>query len=346
MILYTIGEIMDNKIISVLGAGFSCIDIIKNGNKEELLLGGTAANVLSVLCQLGMQVTFLSASYDDALGIWLRDALMRRGIQVVNFVESHLPVPRVIELLDPDGKHTFKTVCPICGKGLVKTVLPTTSQVVHLNDEVKKVNLFYYDRISEGIKKIAALNHTGWNFYEPNSCRVYKTFRDVAQISNILKFAADRIPKPYIQSLLEDMQTSAVQLIIISNGEAGFRFSYRDSTGRLCDWIDVAAVAAMNIVDDSGAGDWLTASFLYAFLQEYPCFTEQLDGEKVRNMLESAKKVATFNCGFVGAQGVFKNEAALRKLNEYFGWNLRMINDSVCSFEGDCQYCKSYCHDE
>lgn len=342
-----IGERMDHKVISVLGAGFSCIDIVKSENHEEFLPGGTAANVLSILGQLGMQVTFLGASYDDALGIWLRSALIRRGIHILNFAESRLPTPRVIELLNPDGKHTFKTICPICGNRLARIVLPTSSQVGHLMDgKGQKINLFYYDRISEGIKNIVASNKMGWNFYEPNSCRVYKTFRDAARRSNILKFAAERIPKPYVQTLLEDMQASEVQLIIITNGETGFRFSYRDGTGRLCDWIDIVAAVAVGIVDDSGAGDWLTASFLYAFLQEYPYFTEHVDGERVKKMLESAKRAASFNCGFIGAQGVFKSQVALRKLNKDFGWDLRIINDDMYVSDGDCQYCKGSRYDK
>lgn len=336
-----IGDIMDHKAISVLGAGFSCADIVKSGDDEEFFPGGTAANVLSILGQLGMQVRFLSASYGDSLGIWLRNALVRRGIQLINFAESRMPTPRVIELLDSNGKHSFQTVCPVCTERLARVVLPTSAQAARLmNRDGEIVNLFYYDRISEGIKNIASDNKMGWNFYEPNSCRVYKSFRDAAQTSNILKFAAERVPKPYIQLLLEDLQASKVQIIIITNGELGFRFSYRDGTGRLCDWINVAAATAAGVVDDSGAGDWLTASFLYAFLQEYPSFTEQLDGEKMKNMLDSAKKSASFNCGFTGAQGVFRNELALRKLNKCFGWDLHTINDDKYLFDGGCPYCK------
>lgn len=60
-------------------------------------------------------------------------------------------------------------------------------------DEVRNCNLFYYDRLSEGIKEIAFLNRRGWNFFEPNSCRVYRPFINAAKYANIIKFAEDRV---------------------------------------------------------------------------------------------------------------------------------------------------------
>ena len=332
---------MDNEKLSILGAGFSCVDIVKKDGREELLPGGTAANVLSILSKLGLHTTFLCANYCDELGVWLKESLIRQGVKIVNFTDSHQPAPRIIELLSNNGKHVFKTTCPKCGKSLVKTVLPNQSHVTQsVVDEVRNCNLFYYDRLSEGIKEIAYLNRRGWNFFEPNSCRVYRPFINAAKYANIIKFAEDRVPKSYTDLLLNDLQESAVQLIIISNGESGFRFSIRDETKMLCNWIYVNAAEANSIVDSSGAGDWMTAVFLYRFLGTYPLFVDQLDRKKICSMLESAKQVAAFSCGYLGAQGIFKEKPALKQMETLFGLNLSISDSPPYSISGECQYCK------
>lgn len=342
MTLFLIGKIMNINNIFVLGAGFACADIIKYNGNEEMSLGGTAANVLSILGQLGTRVAFLNVNYNEEMGAWLRDALLRRGVRTIYFANSKMPVPRVIELLDSNGHHSFQTVCPICGKRLVKTILPSISHVKKtIFNENVNLNLFFYDRISEGIKAIAAFNNKGWNFYEPNSFRVYETFRDAAKSSNIIKFSLERISKSYVKLLHDDLQASMVQLIIVSDGQNGFYYSYRDKTGKLCKWIYVTALVSEKTVDDSGAGDWLTATFLYEFLKEYPYYTDQLEGEKLERMLNIARKVSSFNCGFLGAQGIFKNKDALSKLNNWLGSDIHVIKDKPCNSVFTCQYCKS-----
>lgn len=50
---------------SVICAGLSCIDIIKSEANEEYSIGGTAANVASILSQLGLKVSLLIPQYND-----------------------------------------------------------------------------------------------------------------------------------------------------------------------------------------------------------------------------------------------------------------------------------------
>lgn len=332
---------MNTGNIAVLGAGLACADIIKSDGLEVILPGGTAANVLSILAKLGFNSTLLCANYFDELGVWLKDSLVCHGVNIVSFTDCHSPAPRIIEILDKDGNHSFQMTCPICGKSLLKVVLPNHT---HLSppilNVIERLNLFYYDRVSEGIKRIAYLNKRGWNFYEPNSCRFYQTFLNSAKNANIIKFAEDRIPKTYVEHLIDDLQTSNVQLIIVSNGESGFRFSIRNETKKLSKWFFVDAAKANRVIDSSGAGDWMTAVFLDSFLRKYPFFVDQLDNEEICVMFERAKQVAAYSCGFLGAQGVFKDQQAQKRMEEKFSLNLSITNSIPYSFNEGCQYCK------
>lgn len=332
---------MKKEDISVFGAGFSCVDIIKAGNHEEIMPGGTAANVLSILALLGIQAVLIGADHNDELGQWLKTTLMSRGLRFYNFTSSHTPVPRIIEYLDVSGRHEFKTICPVCGQDLAKNILPHARHIkFSVIQNVRKANLFYYDRMSDGIRLLISQNQKGWNFYEPNSCRIYKTFLEAAKNAHIFKFSQDRIPSAHIERLVNDLQESNVQLVIVSMGKSGFRFSYRDSEKRLCDWIYVQATVSEHSVDDSGAGDWMTAVFLYLFLQQYPFFSASLDEKKIWEMLEKAKEIAAYQCGFLGAQGIMYNQVAVQELGYQLGVDIPVMLNREYHSAGKCECCK------
>lgn len=328
----------------VLGTGFLCVDIIQRQECREIALGGTAANVLSILSKLGQQVVFVSADYEDAWGEWLKVALNARNIDVYSFSKSRTAAPRVIEILDErTGEHHFQTVCPVCGRNLSKVILPDR---VHVKDglveHIEKANVFYYDRISPGIREIAARNQTGWNFYEPNSCRSYRVFLDSLRGANILKFSQSRVPRVYTERLIDDLQSSEIQLIIVTMGAGGFRFSFRETDGRLSKWIEVLPERVKNMVDDSGAGDWLTAVFLYYFLERYPVYSGKLDREVLLGMLNAAKKIAALKCSFIGAQGIFQDQDGVEVLNRRLSADITLVSDEALDWGKGCPRCGRY----
>lgn len=335
------GEKMKNNQFSILGAGFHCVDIIEQKDHKQIALGGTAANVLTILSKLGQKVTFISADYDNIWGEWLRASLIARNITVYPFSKSRMPAPRVIEVLDEKaGEHHFQTICPVCGKSLPKVVLPNEAHIKEeLIQQAEQANVFFYDRISPGIKKIAASNKSGWNFFEPNSCRNYQVLLDALKEVNILKFSQSRIPRIYTEQMMDDLQGSKVQLIIITMGADGFRFSFREKQGLFSDWIMIQPQKTGKVIDDSGAGDWLSAIFIYYFLQQYPIFSDKLDEKLLTNMLNEAKKIAALKCSFIGAQGIFQNQVALKVLENKLNTNISLIHEIDLEWGNGCFCC-------
>lgn len=335
------GEEMKTDERCVLGAGFLCVDIIQRQGRREAALGGTAANVLSILSKLGRKAVFVSACYDGAWGEWLQAALNARDIDVYPFSKSRTAAPRVIEVLDErTRKHHFQTVCPVCGRGLSKVVLPDRAHVKDdLTAHIGRANVFFYDRISPGIREIAARNQNGWNFYEPNSCRSYRVFLDSLREANILKFSQSRVPQAYTERLAGDLQGSEVQLIIVTMGADGFRFSFRKMDDRLSEWIAVPPKRVENMVDDSGAGDWLTAVFLHYFLERYPVYSGGLDKEALLEMLNTAKEIAALKCSFIGAQGIFQDQDGLEMLSRRLGTDVTPVFDAALDWGEGCPRC-------
>lgn len=334
---------MKQRNVCILGAGFSCIDVVKVNKKEIIIPGGTAGNVLSVLGKLNMDVKLLIAKYSDEEDEWLKEALKVRNIECINFTTTRIHVPKIVELLDIDNKkHQFSTLCPMCGEKLNTIVLPNKKHIMNIASKIyKKNNLFFYDRLSEGIRKIAEDNLKGWNFYEPNSCRMYKNLLEGSKISNIVKVSQDRIPNTMVEKLIKDLSYNThVKIVIVTMGDKGLKFVYRNKNGEFGEWYNMPAYDINKVIDSSGAGDWLTAIFIYYLLQEYPYCCDEIDMEIIKKILNIAQKVASITCKYIGAQGVFYNKEGLKKIGNELGMEIKELNEEEYPKRISCDYCK------
>lgn len=331
-------DIKDIKDIKIMGAGLSCIDIIKQENQNDIIsIGGTAANVASILSLIGMKVSFLQANYLLKQGDWLNEELEKRGMDIFYFNKFNLSAPRIIENLR-NGEHSFTTKCPKCGKKTNEIKLPRVANVKQIYDHLGQQNLFYYDRISEGINWLINNNDTGWNFYEPNSIRVYDTLFNNIKNADIVKISAERIPQSYIEKIKNDFSMCKTKLFIITLGEKGIKYIYKNN-GNVSPWNYIGVKKEKDIVDNAGAGDWLTASFLYYFLQEYPYRVESIEKKVIEKAFNVAKKVAAYSCYFCGAQGVLGNEAGIKYLNKLLKTEIKIQKTKRLSDMG-CDFCK------
>lgn len=334
-----IGENMENNNLSILGAGFACLDIIKLQKKDTVMLGGTAANVLTILSLFGLKTEFLTARYYGRSGEFIQSAFKNRGVKCISFADTKNQVPKIVEGIE-HGKHFFLTTCPKCGQNLVKCNLPTLRQMTKVGSEYNKFpNVFFFDRISEGIRECALKNKDGWNVYEPNSCRIYSSLINGIKVANIVKYSDDRISAKITDNIVRDIRDTNVALLIVSMGEGGIKYIHRTETGEFSDWNYIEAEPIDKVIDSSGSGDWLTAVFLYMLLKEYPIYTEYLNGQYIEQSLKEAQKYATQNCSYIGAQGMLKEQCVVDKINFELDGKIKTIFDSVINWEYDCNYC-------
>ena len=334
-----IGEKMKKCNLSILGAGFACVDIIRHPNKDIIMLGGTAANVLTILSLLGLKTEFLTAKYCGQSGTFIENAFLTRGVRCVSFTYTKKQVPKIIEGLN-NGKHFFITTCPKCGQELVRCNLPTLSQMKKIEKQYNKSpNIFFFDRISEGIRDCARKNKDGWNVYEPNSCRIYSNLISGIRRANIVKYSEDRISAKFTENIIRDLADTDVVLLIVTMGERGIKYLYRKNNGEFSDWNYIKAVPIDEVIDSSGSGDWLTAIFLYLLLKKYPAYISSLDGQYIRQCLTEAQKYAAQNCSFIGAQGMLKEQYIVDQINSELNANVNKVCDSKINWEYDCDFC-------
>lgn len=309
---------------SIMGCGFSCIDIISTDNKMVCDVGGTCANVLSVLSFLGWDsVLWLPDYEDDRLNMWLQET----NIQCVNFMKTKKQTPKIIQVYDYEkGKHRFFTRCPWCGNRFFESILPNRKQAI-LKTEII-TDIFFCDRISDGIMEIA--NRTkangGITMYEPNGLRFYNQFIDICRKFDIIKFSDERIPDKWQEQLMEDLMRGQTKLVIVTLGERGLKFILRTEDGTFSEWNYMKSYEADGKRDSSGAGDWLTATFLYYFIPQLETYQKDFPFHAVWDSLLKAVKMSAFACKEVGAQGLMHSKRGIEEVNQSFDLNLYPTN--------------------
>ncbi len=322
----------------ILGAGLACIDIIREEN-EEFELGGTAANVLSILAAMGLQTSFIQANYLGVDGEWIIAEMQKRNIETKLFGQYRTYAPHIVEIIS-SAKHNFVTVCPCCGKKMNELKLPKENHIKKIFSEQKSmINVFFYDRISKGIQLQMEENRNGWNFYEPNSFRNYNSFLKNIIKSDIVKISGERFPNKVIEVLRNDIANSKVRILIVSLGQEGVKFALHDGIKSMSEWIFIPPYPTGEMVDSAGAGDWLTAAFLFYFLKKYPFYTDKINREDIENYLNQAQQFASLSCQYKGAQGILKSQEGIDKLNDKLAMKIHLLEKGA-EVEGTCPFCK------
>lgn len=326
------------KNMKVLGAGFACVDLIKGTTRSHISLGGTAANVLTILSQLGFETKLLTAEYAGELGVWYKNALQIRQISPIYFQKSKKRLSVIIEDIDPNNNaHFFRTSCSNCKNSFMNVILPSDEKAEKLIPEMDNCNLLFYDRFSSGINYLANINKEGWNMYEPNAFRMYANLLSGCQSSDIVKFSLERIPDRICDQLLHDLIDTRAKIVIVTMGQKGLRLTVKKNGG-WGEWNYLPSIDNENLVDTAGAGDWLTAGFLYELLLEYPV-VQTIAQEKLVEKIKKAQLLATAACGFTGAQGILKEPRGIEQINLITGTDFWLIQDKDIGDKINCPIC-------
>ncbi len=312
------------KKLRAYGCGFSGLDIIKNGAEEILLPGGTCANVMSVLANLNWEATIIKPKYSDFWNNYIDFTWKGLGVAINNCFYSKSPTPRVIQKLE-GNKHHFYTKCPKCGARLLNIALPSESvaeKIVELDHDI-----LYCDRISSGIHHLIeqSNSHGKWVFYEPNNIHSYNTFFSNVAKCDIVKFSDRRISPLVYNKLLADLKNSCAKtkIIIVTHESSGISYSiFRN--GKYSAYETVRVEPFKNVVDSSGAGDWLSAGFINSFIEANPMVVSDIDLDAVVTALDKGQAQAEKCCHSVGAiGGLLKDKRTLMPASD-----------------PKCQYCK------
>lgn len=305
--------------MKIIGTGLNCIDIVHKNNKTILMNGGTCANVLTVLAQLGWKSNVLIPEYiSDPLRDLFTSNFKQLGVEINEYCKTNIAIPRIIEEYDAKG-HVFYTKCPLCGKELV-----TKRQITHSESQKTffskdDADIFFFDRISSGVKNYIKLFRQQKKdviiMYEPNSGRNISSIINFTAEVDILKFSSDKISFAMAEKIKQQCSDKNLKLMIFTKGKEGMSFCFKQNDGTFSVWYEGPHKEFVNIKDASGAGDWLSAGLLYymfkkkidlSFLNNYEC---------IYNSLCKALNLSSIQVQTEGAQGIFYSQELLQSMN-------------------------------
>ena len=328
--------------MKILGIGFSCVDMIQKDDRVKFMNGGTCLNVLTVLSQLGWKSEILLPLLkQDALSTVFEENMRKLGVVFLGCGKSRRPVSRIIQIYDKQKKHEFILKCPKCGKKMITRPFGTEAEYEQIAHNLKNYDLLYFDRITYGIKRVvkdfAKVDKPV--IYEPNSGRNLKAVAEISGQIDVLKFSITKISLNAAEKIAITNKDSRLKLMIATAGSEGLYFRYRENNGNFSSWIKIDGIENQNIVDTSGAGDWLTAGFLYSFFEnkEYIYNKDSLTKAFLFGM-----KLSGICMQAEGAQGSFYSKELLQLLKEQFHFRLEQpmkIKRPIIDNEKACTVC-------
>ncbi|MER9351989.1 PfkB family carbohydrate kinase [Mesorhizobium sp. M0514] len=298
--------------VDVAGTGFAVLDrVYQSGTMTDEGLGGSCANVLWSLAMLDRHVVPILTLGADVIGENLVEEFRAAGAETRYIARrSGRLSPVLAQHLDTaTGDHSFSSFCPDTSERFPHYSPIERRDVDEALTVVQSCAVFYADRITEAIVEAmeATANAGGIVFFEPSAIGDLSLFARALDVTSILKFASDRLG----EELIPEVVNRGI-FAIVTGGAAGLDVCYGERRVR-CEAIPVDLV-----LDTCGSGDMVSVGLINRLLT---CGfrANDLDFDDVVVGARAGQRLASANCSFVGARGIFRNlgpAAARRALVE------------------------------
>lgn len=285
----------------VLGSGLVALDLIvatEVGVTHSV--GGTCANVLTILSSLGIDAGLVGKTGDDLAAALIRFQMESLGCDISKVIRvPDLRTRRITELLPGISakRHRFTFTCPECKSSLPRNSEYRKKEAKDAQVDWAGVDLFFLDRPSPGgIYLAQEAREAGVPvMFEPPSSLASNRLQEALAVADIVKYSVhnfrDRLP---------ESTSGQVRLLIETQEAAGLRYRIiRD--GVLENWKLLPAFDARCPRDSAGAGDWCTAGFVREFVVRKKNWG-WTDSE-VESALTFGQALAAVSVCFLGALG-------------------------------------------
>ncbi len=242
---------------------------------EETISGGSIANSIVGLSQLGNDVGFIGKINTDELGQKYEDGLVKEKVQYLyKKKEETSPTGTCLILITPDAERTMVTFLGIAGKINEKDINEKAvkeSEMIFLEgylwDEGEPKSAFDKAMSLSKIKAMSLSDQFCVNRHKNN-------FLDLVNNKLDIIFANEQEIKSLISvNNFDDVITFGKQLgkmVIITRGEKGSIAIKNDEV------IECESGKNLKIIDLTGAGDLFAAGFLHGFINNFS-IKESLD---------------------------------------------------------------------
>ena len=234
---------------------------------EKTISGGSVANTVVGLSQLGNDVGFIGKVKDDDLGKKYEDGLIKEN---VNFLYSKknepIPTGTCLILITPDSERTMCTFLGIAGKVSdedVSAIKVKESKITllegYLWDEGEPKKAFdkainNSNKVAMSLSDVFCVERHKLQFLEMVKSRLDVTFCNEQEITSLTdaKNFSDVI----------SFCKSIKRLIVVTRGEKGSMAIYKN------DIFECPSKQDLDIKDLTGAGDLFAAGFLHGYIND------------------------------------------------------------------------------
>ncbi len=244
-------------------------NLLSNLNIQETISGGSVANSIVGLSQLGNKVGFIGKINDDELGKKYEEGLNKENVNYFyNKKKETMPTGTCLILITPDSERTMCTFLGIAGKvdeHDVDVNSVKNSEIIFLEgylwDEGEPKKAFY--------KAIEHANKVAMSLSDSFCVERHKAhFLDLVKNKLDIVFANENEMMSLIDAKKFDeviaFSKSLNKNIIVTRGDKGAISIIDDEV------TEIAAEKNLNIVDLTGAGDLFAAGFLHGFIKNLP----------------------------------------------------------------------------
>jgi len=235
------------------------------GFERKLVSGGSAANTIHGLAELGVEAGFIGSAGQDAWGEFYINDLKKNGI-TPHFYESNKATGRAMAFLTPDSERTFGTYLGAAielGPEFIAPAMFEGWSVFYIEGYLVQ----NHDLIETALKLahqadcVIALDLASYNVVEENLGflkRVIPQYVDIifANQEEALAFTGKE-PEAAVDEL-----ACLCRIAIVKTGKDGAWVKSGNEKHH------VAAMEA-NCIDTTGAGDLFAAGFLYGYIHEF-----------------------------------------------------------------------------
>ncbi len=239
-------------------------NLLKNLKVEKTVSGGSVANSIVGLSQLGNQVGFIGKVSDDDFGSKYEDGLKKENVKYLySKKKEELPTGTCLILVTPDSERTMCTFLGTAGKINENDI---NSEVIKQSDIIFLEGYLWDEGEPKKAfdKAINSANKIAMSLSDQFCVDRHKThFLDLVKNKLDITFANEQ----EMMSLIDAKDFTEViefgkkigKLLVITRGDKG-SICIKDN-----EIIETGIKKGLNIVDLTGAGDLFAAGFLHGY---------------------------------------------------------------------------------
>ena len=266
-------------------------NLLSTLNIEETVSGGSVANSIVGLSQLGNEAGFIGKINDDDLGQKYEQGLIKEKVQYFyNKKEEVTPTGTCLILITPDAERTMVTFLGIAGKINEKDI----DEKAIKESEIVFLEGYLWDdgEPKSAFDKAISLSNTKAMSLSDQFCveRHKANFLDLVQNKLNITFANEQ----EIKSLIDAKNFEEViafgkqlgELLIITRGEKGSVAINKNEV------TECQSKSNLKIIDLTGAGDLFAAGFLHGYINNL----------SIKNSLEKGTEMSSKIIQKIGAR--------------------------------------------